>query len=66
MILLSPYDDGVFYGTRQQHHVSLASPVQAYLDLQNVGGRGREAAEALLQKEIAPKWEERVTSISRI
>ncbi len=56
VILLSPYDDGVFYGTRQQQDMSLASPLQTYLDLQSTGGRGIEAAEVLLQKEIAPNW----------
>jgi hypothetical protein len=54
--LLSPYDDGVFYGVRQQQNISLVSPIQTYLDLQNTGGRGQEAAEVLLQKEIASNW----------
>ena len=56
VILLSPYDDGVFYGVRQQQDVSLASPIQTYLDLHCTGGRGQEAADFLLQKEIAPNW----------
>jgi len=56
VILLAPYDDGVFYGVRQRQDVSLVSPIQTYLDLQSAGGRGREAAEVLFQKEIAPKW----------
>lgn len=56
VILSSPYDDGVFYGIRQRQDVSLVSPIQTYLDLQSAGGRGREAAEVLFQKEIAPKW----------
>jgi len=56
VILLSPYDDGVFYGVRQQQEISLASPLQTYLDLQGTGGRGREAAEVLLQKESVPNW----------
>ena len=50
--LLSPYDDGVFYGARQYHGVSLASPIQTYLDLQITNGRGREAADMILQHEI--------------
>jgi len=56
VILLSPYDDGVFYGARQEQDMSLASPLQTYLDLQSAGGRGIEAAEELLQKEIVPNW----------
>ena len=35
VILLSPDDDGVFYGARQQPDISLASPIQTYLDLQH-------------------------------
>lgn len=56
VVLLTPYDDSVFYDTRQQQDVSLASPLQTYLDLQSTGGRGREAAEVFLQKEILPNW----------
>lgn len=54
--LLSPYDDGVFYGAQQRQGVSLASPLQTYLDLQSTGGRGREAADVLRQQEIFPQW----------
>lgn len=54
--LLSPIDNGVFYGARQQQDTSLASPVQTYLDLQNTGARGLEAAAVLLQTEITPNW----------
>lgn len=56
VVLLIPYDDGVFYADQQKEGVSLVSPIQTYLDLQSAGGRGREAAEVLFQKEIAPKW----------
>lgn len=56
VILLTPYDEGIFYGMKQRQDVSLVSPVQTYLDLQSAGGRGIEAAEALLQKEIVPNW----------
>ncbi len=56
VVLLSPYDDGVFYGAQQRQGVSLASPLQTYLDLQSTGGRGREAADVLRQQEIFPEW----------
>jgi hypothetical protein len=56
VVLLTPYDNGVFYGSQQRQEVSLASPVQAYLDLQGTSGRGREAAEVLLQ-EIVSRWQ---------
>jgi len=54
--LISPYDQNVFYGARLINNVWIASPTQVYLDLRNTAGRGDEAAEALLKKEIEPKW----------
>lgn len=56
VILLSPHDDGVYHATQEREGLSLVSPLQTYLDLQSTGGRGREAAEVLLQKEIVPNW----------
>jgi len=56
VILVTPYDDGVFYRAQHWPDISLASPLQTYLDLQSTGARGREAAEFLLQKEIIPQW----------
>jgi hypothetical protein len=54
--LLEPYDSGVFYGARQLDRIWTVSPVQAYLDLVNLKGRGAEAAEALLRETIEPQW----------
>ena len=54
--LLTPYDDGVFYDSRIVDDVRIASPVQLYLDLSSLRGRGEEAAEALLEQELRPKW----------
>ncbi|MFQ5752722.1 MAG: type IV toxin-antitoxin system AbiEi family antitoxin [bacterium] len=54
--ILSPYDEGVFYGTRSIQGGMVASPVQCYLDLKDEKARGEEAAEALLEKEIKPSW----------
>ena len=56
VILLSPYDDGVFYGAAESEHGTAASPVQVYLDLKNYRGRGEETANALLQEVIQPTW----------
>jgi len=53
--LLAPYDEGVFYGTRDVNGVQVASPVQVYLDLQSYRGRGQEAAQAV-RKEIEKAW----------
>jgi hypothetical protein len=54
--LLSPYDEGVFYGSRSISSVEIASPIQLYLDLVSFRGRGEEAATAILEEEIRPTW----------
>lgn len=54
--IISPYDDGVFYGTRNIRGQSAASPVQCYLDLKDEKARGEEAAEVLLAQVIKPSW----------
>ena len=55
--IISPYDDGVFYGTRNIRGQSVASPVQCYLDLKDEKARGEEAAEALLEQVLKPSWQ---------
>ena len=55
--IISPYDDGVFYGTRNIRGQSVVSPVQCYLDLKDEKARGEEAAEALLEQVIKPSWQ---------
>ncbi len=54
--LLSPYDNGVFYGSRVIDGIRIASPIQIYLDLFGFRGRGEEAANALLDQVIKPTW----------
>ncbi|MBN1831731.1 MAG: hypothetical protein JW896_06420 [Deltaproteobacteria bacterium] len=54
--LLAPYDEGVFYGRRDVDGIQVASPVQIYLDLMNMKGRGEEAASAVLNKVIKQGW----------
>ena len=60
IILLIPSDDGVFYDKqfRQGLDLSRTSPVQTWLDLQQVGSRGEEAAEAIMNRCIGPEWGE--------
>lgn len=53
--LLLPYDDGVFYNAQNIGGVQIVSPVQVYLDLQSLRGRGQEAADAV-RKEILKTW----------
>ncbi len=54
--LLEPYDAGVFYGSKEIDGIIVASPVQVYLDLRGVRGRGEEAAAKLLDEMIRPLW----------
>jgi Transcriptional regulator, AbiEi antitoxin, Type IV TA system len=54
--LLSPYDEGVFSGSKPIDDIVVANPIQVYLDLKNYRGRGEEAAETLLNQVIKPQW----------
>jgi hypothetical protein len=54
--LFTSYDEGVLYGARQIGGICIASPVQVYLDLLGVKGRGEEAAKAILDEVIRRSW----------
>ena len=54
--LIEPYDDGVFFGTRKLAGSPVVSPIQIYLDLMQIKGRGEEAAAAILEEVIKPLW----------
>ena len=54
--LLQPYDEGVFYGLQIVNGVNVVSDIQLYLDLKGYKGRGEEAAQAIFEKRIKPKW----------
>ncbi|MFA6055083.1 MAG: type IV toxin-antitoxin system AbiEi family antitoxin [Thermodesulfovibrionales bacterium] len=56
VMLLGPYDEGVFYGMQVIEDIRIVSPLQIYLDLKGYKGRGEEAAEAILRDVIKPKW----------
>ena len=55
MKVVIPYDEGVFYGTRQLEGVKVASSVQLYVDLYNFAGRGEEASSKVLEV-VAKEW----------
>ncbi len=55
--LIEPYDEGVFYGTKEFEGAPVVSPVQLYLDLVQTKGRGEEAAAAILEEAIRPVWQ---------
>lgn len=54
--LLTPYDQGVFYGLQNVDGLVIVSPVQLYLDLHSYKGRGEEAAQFLFDKILEPLW----------
>jgi len=56
VMLLTPYDEGVFYGAQLVGDDRVVAPVQCYLDVQGMASRGEEAAEALLERVIRPTW----------
>ncbi len=53
--LVSPYDEGVFYGSMQTNGIIVVSLIQLYVDLYNYPGRGEEAAEKVLEK-VVKNW----------
>ncbi len=61
IVVLVPADLGVFLSFEpDSNHGSRAlgctDPVQTYVDLAHCGGRGEEAAQALLEQKIRPAW----------
>jgi len=54
--VLKPYDQGVFYGMKQNEGTNLVSSVQVYLDLKSYHGRGEEAAEEIRKQVLEPSW----------
>ena len=54
--LWTPYDSGVFYGVRGFDGISVVSPIQLYLDLRRLHGRGEDAADFLLVTSLKPQW----------
>jgi hypothetical protein len=53
---VSPYDEGVMYGSRLFDAIQVAMPVEVYLDLLSMKGRGEEAAAILLDEVIKKQW----------
>ncbi len=61
--VLIPRDSGVFAfpdgGQRGDHRMACTNVVQTYVDLWHSGGRGQEAAEAILEQRLKPVWRKR-------
>ena len=56
LLLFTPYDNGVFYGSSKTNDIQIASKVQLYLDLQGFRGRGEEASEILYERIVEEGW----------
>ncbi|MDZ4168490.1 MAG: type IV toxin-antitoxin system AbiEi family antitoxin [Coriobacteriia bacterium] len=56
VLLLKPYDEGVFSGSQTRYDLRTVSPIQLFLDVRSMAGRGEEAAEELLIRELRPSW----------
>jgi hypothetical protein len=57
VVILEPYDDGVFYQEQRQDDGGICTgPVQTYLDVNASGGRGPEAAEHILATVLRGRW----------
>lgn len=58
--VLVPEDNGVFFKCqRAEGRLRATNPLQTYVDLMNRGGRGAEAAEAILRKCLQPAWKKK-------
>ncbi len=56
VIILDPYDEGVFYMSQEKEGDIVVSPIQTYLDLKSIRGRGEEAAQAVMDQAIRKLW----------
>jgi hypothetical protein len=58
LVVLVPEEDGVFYlgESTGQGRMRATCAVQTHTDLWHSGGRGQEAAEALLNQRLIPDW----------
>lgn len=56
VLLLDPYDEGVFYGSQLVGNDQIVSPIQIYLDLMSISGRGEEAGEVIMEQVIKKLW----------
>jgi hypothetical protein len=60
VMVLDPYDDGVFYSAEQFKDGGIATgPIQTYLDANASGGQGNEAAERILELILRKAWRAR-------
>jgi len=60
LVVMVPDDESVFYqvdrGGVPESRLACTNAVQTYVDVWNCGGRGKEAAEAILEQCLRPSW----------
>jgi hypothetical protein len=61
LILYPTRDESVFFGMRDLAGMNVVSPIQLYLDLLQVAGRGEDAANEIMAREIRPMFEKSKT-----
>lgn len=54
--LLEPYDAGVFYDSRRFGDSLVVSPIQLYLDLFHIKGRGEDVAQMVFENVLEKTW----------
>lgn len=63
LVVLIPRDLGVFAfsegGKMAERRMACTNVVQTYVDLCHCGGRGQEAADAILEQRVKPEWKRR-------
>jgi hypothetical protein len=52
-----PYDEGVLRGAQQFDHAKITTPIQTYLDLIHLDGRGEAAANQIWENFIKSAWD---------
>jgi hypothetical protein len=63
IILIQPYDEGVYWNAKPIGDLQISDPVQVYLDLKRYPGRGEEAADFLYREVINPRWQQQKMNI---
>ncbi len=56
IVLIDPYDNGVYYKADRIKQLTTVGPIQLYLDLMAMKGRGEDAAKFLLESVITRLW----------
>jgi len=56
VVLMEPYDEGVFFFKQQIHDAWIVSDVQLFLDLNKYKKRGEEAAEFIMKERLQRSW----------